>query len=208
MKSYSQYKQDMWLSENVFKNIDNGFFVEIGAHNGIQNSNTKHFEEVGWTGICIEPSPSRFQELVNNRSCHCENVALYDTEGTVQFMDIFGYSNQLSGIVNAYDARMMSRIKRELNRHPDNRGYKIEHIKCTKLNTVLQKYDVRHVDFCSIDAEGAEMNILRGVDFSFVEIDVFMIENNYNDSDVKNFLTDHGYIKKHSIRQDDIYTRD
>lgn len=207
MISYSQYRQDIWLSENIFKNINNGFFVEIGAHDGVQNSNTKHFEDIGWDGICIEPSPSRFQELVNNRSCYCENVALYDTEGTVQFMDIFGYGKQLSGIVDAYEDRMLSRIKRELN-NPGNRGYKIEHIKCVKFNTILQEYDIQHVDFCSIDAEGAEMNILLGVDLNSVEIDVFMIENNYKDPGVKDLLTGHGYVKKHSIKQDDIYTRD
>ena len=57
MKFYSQCGQDKWAYENLFKNKNDGFFIEIGADDGIHFSNTKFFEDLGWNGICIEPSP-------------------------------------------------------------------------------------------------------------------------------------------------------
>lgn len=47
----------------------NGYFVELGANDGIRKSNTfnlqRHFR---WTGLLIEPSPRRFLECVKNRA--------------------------------------------------------------------------------------------------------------------------------------------
>ena len=71
MKFYSQYKQDEWLYNNHFKNKKNGTFLEIGADDGIDKSNTKFFEDLGWVGMCIEASPKRFKLLKNNRNCIC-----------------------------------------------------------------------------------------------------------------------------------------
>ena len=65
MKFYSQYKQDEWLYNNHFKNKKNGTFLEIGADDGIDKSNTKFFEDLGWVGMCIEASPKRFKLLKN-----------------------------------------------------------------------------------------------------------------------------------------------
>ena len=207
MSFYSQFGQDRWLSQTVFKNIKNGYFVEIGADDGIQGSNTKYFEEIGWTGVCIEPSPKRFLKLTDNRKCHCENVAISNTDDTVQFMDISGYGKQLSGIVNMYDPRHKTRIEGDLN-NPKNTGYEIVDVRCVTLNSVLDKYDIQHVDFCSIDTEGAEVNILSSIDFDAINIRVIMVENNYKDESIDTILTKNGYTKRHSISIDDIYVKD
>jgi len=47
-----------------------GYFVDIGAHDGITNSNSYIFEKYfGWSGICVEPNPNlrSYQTLINNR---------------------------------------------------------------------------------------------------------------------------------------------
>ena len=54
MKFYSQFEQDKWLFENHFKDKKKGFFLEIGADDGIDKSNTKFYEELGWNGMCIK----------------------------------------------------------------------------------------------------------------------------------------------------------
>jgi hypothetical protein len=57
-----------------------GFFVEAGALDGIQGSNTLLLErDYGWTGICVEPDRGLFAELARNRACVCENACLYRT---------------------------------------------------------------------------------------------------------------------------------
>jgi len=56
-KYYSQLGQDKWVLEKLdYK--ENGFFIEIGAYDGITLSNTYSLEkDFGWDGICVECNP-------------------------------------------------------------------------------------------------------------------------------------------------------
>jgi len=78
--SYSQFKQDLFLLEFYNKKY-NGYFIEIGASNGITDSNTYLVEkDYNWKGICVEPIPYRFRDLKNNRpNSLCYNYAVYNT---------------------------------------------------------------------------------------------------------------------------------
>jgi len=52
MTSYSQFGQDNHLINNIYKNKNNGFFIEIGAYDGVQMSNTLLLEEkYNWAHI-------------------------------------------------------------------------------------------------------------------------------------------------------------
>jgi hypothetical protein len=51
MQKYSQYGQDTFVYENFFKNKNDGFFVDIGAYDGVSLSNTLSLEELGWSGL-------------------------------------------------------------------------------------------------------------------------------------------------------------
>lgn len=69
---YSQAGQDLW----VLKKVGNkGFFVDVGAHDGVESSNTYALEKAGWRGICIEPNPEAYAKLVQERKCNAMNVA-------------------------------------------------------------------------------------------------------------------------------------
>ena len=57
MESYSQIGQDLWVQETL-KNKKNGYFLDIGAHDGIYLSNTYLLEKnYNWNGLCIEGNP-------------------------------------------------------------------------------------------------------------------------------------------------------
>jgi FkbM family methyltransferase len=206
MKYYSQFGQDKWLNENIFKNKQDGFFLEIGADDGIDKSNTKLFEEKGWRGICIEPSPSRFNLLRENRSCIVENVAISDQEGEAEFLDIQGYGKGLSGIVSEYHGNHRTRIDLEL-KNTENKGSRILKVKTCTLNSIFTKYGLKKIDYCSIDTEGSEYKILKDFDFDNFASEVFLIENNYHDSKVDNILSKNSYKKIFSIKIDDVYVR-
>lgn len=68
---YSQAGQDVW----VLQQIPKGFFVDVGAHDGVESSNTYALEKVGWSGVCIEPNPVSYNTLFFNRSGSKANVA-------------------------------------------------------------------------------------------------------------------------------------
>ena len=81
MKYYSQLQQDRIVDE-YFKGKNNGFFVDIGAHDGIECSNSAFFEyHRDWTGICVEPGPIEYEKLTKNRRCTCINGCVSNYNG-------------------------------------------------------------------------------------------------------------------------------
>ena len=59
-----------WIRDNIFLNKFNGFFVDVGANDGLVVSNTAFMElNLNWNGICIEPHPYAFSRLEKNRNC-------------------------------------------------------------------------------------------------------------------------------------------
>ena len=206
MKTYSQYNQDKWLLDNLFRNKKEGFFVEIGADDGIDKSNTKLFEDIGWNGLCIEPSFNRFQLLKNNRKCICENIAVSDDERECDFLDISGYGKGLSGLIEKYEPAHKQRIQKEIQ-NPNNTGSEIIQVKTTTLDSLIKKHKISYIDFCSIDTEGAELEIIKGINFNYITIDAFLIENNYNDQHIPKILEQQGYKKITKLAIDDVYIK-
>lgn len=206
-KFYSQDGQDSFIYNSFFKNkIGPGIFVDIGAHDGLTYSNTYFFEkELGWTGICIEPLPEIFNKLTKNRTCICINGCISNTNGLAQFLSIQGYSEMLSGLIDNYHPKHLDRIENELTQH----GGKKEVIttQCYRLKDLLEKYNITHIDYLSIDTEGSELDILKSIDFSLMDIDIISVENNYNDPNFNKYLSSHHYKLVKKIGGDEIYQK-
>jgi FkbM family methyltransferase len=209
MQFYSQYKQDKFCYENFFKDKKNGVFLEIGADDGIDFSNTNFYEkELGWTGICIEPRNVAFNKLIKNRSCHCENVAVSDIESENEtFLELEGWGKGLSGLMGKYDPKHLLRIQME-KKHPLHKGSHTTSVKVVKLQSLLDKHDIQHVDFCSIDTEGGELDIMASLDWTKTTIDVITIENNYDYTDIRPFFESKGYTLFNKLAIDEIYVSD
>lgn len=204
MKFYSQSGQDRFCYNNFFKNKKTGFFIEIGADDGLDRSNTIFFEKLGWDGLCVEASPSRFRKLKENRKCYCENYAITNSKGKMEFLDISGYGKGLSGLIDKYDPRHIKRIESEL-KNPKNMGSQVVNVDCNTITNLLNKYNIKHIDFCSIDTEGNELEILKTIDFKKYQFDIFTIENNYKEPYIKSFLTDKGFTFVGKVGADEIY---
>lgn len=207
MKFYSQYRQDEILNNKIFKNKQNGVFVEIGADDGIDKSNTLFYEEsLNWTGIAIEAREKAYNKLKNNRKCICINAVLSDKEQEVDFMSIEGYGKGLSGIVKNYEPRHAARINEEV-KNPNNISREIIKVRTSKLNDILEKYNLFHIDYLSIDTEGSELDILKTIDFNKFYIDIIDIEDNHNNPLMDKFFNDNGYEFIQRIEIDNIYRK-
>lgn len=77
-KYYSQAGQDKWVLEKVG---NKGFFVDVGAYDGIESSNTYALELAGWDGICFEPNPEAFAKLKKNRKCITSDLFISNQDG-------------------------------------------------------------------------------------------------------------------------------
>jgi FkbM family methyltransferase len=196
---YSQENQDSYLETTVFKGFKHGFFVDVGAYDGIHINNTLYFEETNqWTGINIEPIPKIFDLLMTNRpNCINVNCAICNEEGETDFLLNTGYTEMLSGIKNTFDQRHITRLEDENNQM----GSTTEVVKVTtkKLTSILQEHTVSHIHYLSIDVEGAEFEVIQSIDFDKIFLDVIGFENNYDDNSIPiiDFLEKHNYVVLH-----------
>jgi FkbM family methyltransferase len=202
---YSQCGQDQFINENLFKNMKNGIFIDIGAHDGISLSNTYFFEkELSWSGICIEPIPEIFEKLQKNRGCLCIcGCASVEEEVIKDFCRISGPSEMLSGLIDKYDPKHKQRIERDLKTSENT--CKTIKVPCYNLNRILEKAGIQHVNFLSLDTEGGEFDILEDLDFNKFQIDVIAVENNYGNQPFIPFLESKGFVFFKSLEQDLIF---
>lgn len=192
----SQDKQDSFLESTIFKGFKNGFFVDVGAHDGVSINNTLYFEKANnWAGINIEPIREVYDKLTINRPSTINiNCAVCEHDGTAEFICNSGYTEMISGLKEHYDPRHAARLSRELTRFKGASNTII--VPTKRLSTVFSEHSVSHVHYLSIDVEGAEFSVIKSIDFDKVFIDVIGFENNYPDVSIPivKYLQERGYL--------------
>lgn len=168
--SKAQLNQDLFVLLNL--NLKkNGYFVEFGATDGFNLSNTylleKHF---GWSGILAEPGRSWHNALIANRDCSIEKRCVYKSTGDkIIFLD--ASRHELSTIIEFANNDYHSALRKQSD------TYEVETI---SLSDMLAKYDApKVIDYLSIDTEGSELEILSAFDFNEYDIRVITVEHNY-----------------------------
>ena len=146
---YHDLYNDIFYKDVVFGNKRNGYFVEVGALDGIRMSQSFLFERtLGWNGIVVEPNPTWKEELKLHRNCNISTEAISDSNGTAVFecREIPSYSGLKSSI---NDARM-SEVVGEFD------------VNTLTLCSLFDKYKTPEViDWVSIDTEGCELDIIK-----------------------------------------------
>lgn len=197
----SQNGQDRFLAEHIFQGVTDGYFVDIGANDGVTYSNTYYFEKRGWKGLCIEPIPEVFEKLRANRNCECLWGVLSSKQAPfAELLHVVGYSEMLSGVVDAYETQHAERVKRELREY----GGKAEVVKVPNylFNEVVAQ---THIDYVSIDVEGSEYDILKSIDFKKYTVKVISVENPYNNRAMHSYLQASGFEFLQTVGADDIF---
>jgi FkbM family methyltransferase len=157
--SFAQEGEDMIL-RRLFSEKQTGFYIDIGAHHPSCFSNTRYFYNLGWRGINIEPNPGSKEIFDKERS---EDINL-------EFL-----ISEKTGQVNfhMFNPSLMNTMSDE--QLAENKKFdwciflKTIPIKSMPLSYVISKYlDVnQHIDFISIDVEGAELSVLKSHNWNF-----------------------------------------
>jgi FkbM family methyltransferase len=79
---YSEVGQDEWVHS---LHPTRGYFVDVGAFDGVEHSNSYALEQLGWFGLCVEPESGAFDRCQAARSCDVMCVAASDHEGSIAF---------------------------------------------------------------------------------------------------------------------------
>jgi FkbM family methyltransferase len=186
---HSQIFQDEWvLRATRFRTA--GYFVEIGGHDGVANSNTAVLERnFGWRGLIVEPNPKWFAKVCENRRSLPVNCAVTATPGMeLDFVD--------AGAVGGLVAHLQSDI------HADVRARQIAANAVIKVqgitgDALLERYGAPAViDYVSIDTEGSEFDVVRSIDWAKWNICLVTIEHGGNQEKraaIGRFLEDCGY---------------
>jgi FkbM family methyltransferase len=202
-KAKSQLNQDMFvLSELGFKR--DGYFVEFGATNGLDLSNTHLLEtEMGWTGILAEPAKIWSEDLAKNRNCHIDYDCVWSKSGEVlEFNEVNAAELSTIDTFSSVDGHAATRTSG--TKYPVN---------TISLLDLLKKYNAPQViDYLSIDTEGSEFEILSAFDFDAYQFRVITCEHNYTPmrDKIYDLLTSKGYTRKFTnlSKFDDWYVRD
>lgn len=172
----SLHDLDLKLSRYLDKR--NGFFVEAGANDGFTQSNTYYLEKIlGWRGIMVEGIPHLFEKARRRRPrSRVFNCALvpFELEGAEVEMI---YGNLMSLVKGAMgndeaDASFIASAKKF---DPSSGSYTVK-VPGRSLSSILDECSVTHIDFLSLDVEGFEGPVLRGLDFKRHRPDFICVE--------------------------------
>ena len=201
---YSQDNQDYIVYNHFFKDKKDGVFCDIGGNHPLNLNNTRYFEELGWSGYVFEPLPYMKALWEEHRTARFFPYAASDTEGEVTFSmvkDATGWEDMLSFIKDTRN---------------EDYGQEVEDIivETRVLKNIFMDEEITYIDYMSIDVEGHELNVIKGIDFDKVSINVLTIENNpsdnyiYGDDRIRDIMFNNGYILwGRLVGLDDIYVK-
>lgn len=197
----SQHGEDKLL-DKYFHQKRQGFFVEVGAYDGIVLSNTYHFEkERAWTGILVEPDAKKAElcriNRGNSRICECAAVGSGDVQ-EISFFQVDG--GEVYSTINLVDSHRQ-RLEEYGLTHREVR------VRAMTLDQILTESRPPRIDFLSIDVEEAELEVLKGFDISRWKPRIVIVESNSAERkpEIRDYFVRNGYAYLHSVEVNDFY---
>ena len=166
---FSEYYEDLILYLILF-DIKKGFYIDVGAYDPIKVSVTKSFYLKGWRGINIEPQPGKIELFKKDRPDDINlQLAVGERKGKVTFY----IDDQCSSVEEKYSKNYTNKTVVEMD----------------KMSNICKTYvpEGTKIDFCKIDVEGGEKNVLLGYDFINYRPKVFCIESTIPRSQKPNY---------------------
>ena len=203
LRYFSQQGEDCLIAR-FFGFKPHGFFVDIGAFDGKYLSNTYFFEQLGWSGVCVEAYPPYFDLCVKNRpGSKCHQVACLDRDrGMIDFRAERG--GLFSGV--EVDEQFVASVYRG-NSVPFD-GFQNIKVPTSSLDALLT-HGRSEIDFVSIDVEGAELRVLAGFNLERYRPRILILEA--NDAAQRRAIDDHlgerGYRWARSMAWNHFYVR-
>ena len=166
---HSQFGEDKFVHDKLLCNMQGaGTFLELGGRDGLLHSNSLYFERcLGWRGVMLEAKSGEYQQLCKNRPNAIGWNMAAGCAG-VQDMQFKGFSNSgSSGLVDFMSEKHDKRW---------NHGAPTLTVKCGSIGEVLRLSGIEHLNFFSLDVEGAELMVMQTMDWS-ISVDVLIYEH-------------------------------
>jgi FkbM family methyltransferase len=186
--SKSQIGQDILVLDQLnFK--EKGFFVEFGACNGIDLSNTYILEKKFlWRGILCEPAKKFKKSLTRNRKCNIDFNCVYEVSNKKILFSESNGNEEYSTLSYLQNSNTHKNLRKNI------KSYLVTSI---SINDLLKKYNCpKNFDYLSIDTEGSEYDIIKNLDFTKYRPKIITIEHNYQKNkreQIQKFLFNNNY---------------
>jgi FkbM family methyltransferase len=168
------------LVRQFFGGAKSGFFVEVGANRPRQGSQTWHLEQLGWSGVLIEPQPNLAGELSRLRSAKVFAFACSSPENAGRRMHL-----HVAGALSSLDRDRMA---------PGAEPERVIEVPVRTLDDILMEAGTpAKFDFLSVDVEGHELEVLYGFDFAHWQPRLLLLEDHVGNLAKHRFLGAAGY---------------
>jgi len=173
-------RREQKLVREFFGGAQSGFFVEVGANRPQQESQTWHLEQLGWTGVLVEPQPDLAGDLRRARSARVFAVACSSPENAGRRMQLY-----VAGALSALDRDRMA---------PGSQPERIIEVPVRTLDDILTEARApAGFDLLSVDVEGHELEVLSGFDFARWRPRLVLLEDHVGNLKKHRFLRAAGY---------------
>jgi FkbM family methyltransferase len=191
--SYSQYGDDLVI-DALLGCKKNGVYIDVGANDPVELSNTYRFYKRGWRGIAVEPNPNLCQKFTLKRpGDEVINKGIGTKSGFATFYVISPHS------LSSFD-------KKDADRNCRMFGAKITSevdVYISPLATITAKY--KNADLMSIDVEGRELDVINSNDWSKNRPKVITMEIYYNGDLLKQMMEKLNYKLIYTNKADGIF---
>lgn len=174
-----------------YLDFDGGIFVEAGANDGINQSNTFYFETYRrWRGLLVEPIPELAERCRHNRPeaiVECYALVPFDRAGERIPMVFTNLTSLVRGAMKTADeeARHIAAGSAIQSITP----YELQ-VVGQPLSTLLDRHGFTHIDLLSLDVEGYELQALKGIDFTRHRPRFILVEARYR-AEIDDYLAPH-----------------
>ena len=201
---YNQYHGEIHQGKCVDETIQEyfpqeyvGVFFDVGAYEPINISNSYHFEKNGWDVYCFEANPLLINDLERERNNVFNYAISIEDKSSIEFnvVTAYGGGSYMAGISAIdIDPQYMDKYGQGIRKMEKVtvRQKSLSSILATELN------NIDAIDVLSIDVEGGELNVLKGLDLNKYKPKLIVTENVFNSPDVQSYLEIYGYrLDKH-----------
>jgi|688.fasta_scaffold532281_1 FkbM family methyltransferase len=189
LKKFRKFNSINNIDKKLLKYLDfkDGFYIECGANDGVNQSNTWYFEKtLNWKGILIEPNKKIFKDLKKNRSSRniFKNVALVSKDFKSKNKKIYLNENNLESKLTETNNLVNQKVSVDT------------------LSNILKEYSIYKINFFSLDVEGYEEEVLKGLNLDIFDIDYLLIETS-NFKRISFKLKNYNYIFQEKLSAHD-----